>query len=149
MTATVMLGTKKPRKIVVVAQSHARLRHELPKVFSADELQQIADGDDSLGAGIAQITDKAYAALAILSPSLAQVMPLWEWQGYGSADAAATGEYDGDADNAPTVAQIVDAFDAALEENGLKKLGSLLTLGGDMRGLVGEVASRPPANGRT
>lgn len=149
MTASILIGTRKVHRIPITAQSHARLRHEVPKILTADELDQLVDGDGkvSLGKQIAGFTDKAYRLLCVLAPLLASTMPEHEWQGYGSAEAMAAESYDGDQDNAPSIDQIVSAFDTALEVNGLKRLGSLIGLARDGQALLGG-GDLPPANGR-
>lgn len=147
MAATIRIGDQ---VVPIVAQPHARLRHLIPKELSAEELQGLADADpNDAAAQISAITGKAYRLLCVLAPKLADVMPEYAWEGYASREAMDTGEYDeAAAAKSPTVAQIVDAFDIALEVNGLKKLGGLMGIGGDFKALLGEVG-RPPANGRT
>jgi hypothetical protein len=75
-------------------------------------------------------------------------MPKFAFQGYASAEAMAADEYDpGAAEKAPSVPQIVDAFDTALEVNGIKRLGDLISTARLGQSVLGG-AGRPPASAR-
>lgn len=156
MTRTIEIGT---HRVPITAQAWPRLKHLIPKELSAAELEQLsADGDENaegpsdLATQLAMIGGKAYRLLVILAPAVGDAMPEHEWHGYASEEAMARDEYDDEAAaKGPSLAQIVDAFDVALEINGMKKLGQLLSLASSTQGLLGSVgggAATPPANGR-
>jgi hypothetical protein len=117
------------RRIPVVAQKHARLRHYL----GADDFQKVFSKD---------YAHESYRILSILIPAIphgvpdldtpgkysVDPLPEWEWEGYASEEAWRNGEYDESKDNSPTGAEIVDLFEKALMVNGANRLGNLLTL---------------------
>lgn len=108
----ITLGDK---KIPVVAQRHARLRHYLSNTdFS--ELMTANYGPES------------YKLLSVLVPALPEAMPEWEWNGYGSSDAEEAGEYVEALDRSPTTEEIVVAFETVMKVNGAGRLGKIMDL---------------------
>ncbi|MBA2726478.1 MAG: hypothetical protein H0U53_10850 [Actinobacteria bacterium] len=99
----------------VVPQKHARLRHNL----SAADFQALMSSNYG---------HEAYRVLGILIPQLHQVMPEWEFQGFGSEEAWKSDAYDEALDNGPTTAEIVEAFKQALIVNGAGELGKIIDL---------------------
>jgi hypothetical protein len=136
MTVTVQLG--KHTGIPVVPQKHARLRHRL----SADDLQSILSKDYG---------PEAYRVLCVVVPALATAMPEWEFDGYASEEAARDGNYEEDADDSPTVAQIFEAFNQVIQVNTgghLGKLTSILQLGQRAVSFqAGQEQQMPPSQG--
>lgn len=63
-----------------------------------------------------QVLEKAYDFLALFIP---EMMPRWEFEGYGAPSAFENKEYDEAADRSPSPDQIIDAFEAALRVNRL------------------------------
>lgn len=100
--------------VPVYPQRHAYLTNKLGKWFA--ELTQSGDdvGSDDV---MAWVMGNSYEVLSVLIPTLPKRMAKWEWDGYGSADAAAAGDYDESQDKSPTVPQIIDAFNVAIEVN--------------------------------
>lgn len=111
-TDTVRIGD---HVIPVVAQRHARLR----RLLSAEDFEKIMSAD---------YASESYRVLSILIPELPRAIPLWEWEGYGSQDAMDRDEYVEDADQSPTTAEIVDAFETALMVSGADRLGKIVNL---------------------
>lgn len=114
------------RKIPVVAQKHARLRHLLRE----DDFRRIMSKD---------YAEESYRVIAILIPAILPKnnpngIPEWEWDGFITRDAwekYKAGEadtYDEDNDPSPTTAEIVDAFEKALMVSGANRLGKILGL---------------------
>lgn len=114
------------RKIPVVAQKHARLRHRL----KAEDFQRIASKDYST---------ESYRVLSVLIPALLPEnnpngIPEWEWDGFVTRDAwerwkdGDENAYDEKKDPSPTTAEIVDAFERALMVSGANRLGKILGL---------------------
>lgn len=152
---TFTLGLRTERKVTVTAQSHARIRILLPRVFSSDELTKLVAAFDAEHFDVADIsrtmidiTGKAYAVLEVLAPAIREAMPEHEWQGFRSAEALAQGDdaYDPDHDNAPGVEQIINALDVALQVNGLRRIGELVGTARDAADVFGG-SSSPPASG--
>lgn len=116
---TVMLGD---HEIEVPEQRIGRLTNRTADLFS-DAFGALADFDSqadgaNVGADLAKVgREKCYAALCLLMPKLEQRMPVWEFAGYGSAEAMEAGEYDEDKDRSPTWPQITRAFRTAKSVN--------------------------------
>lgn len=93
-------------------QRHAYLRHRL-----GDELGRLGDveavADENL---LDQVTQKAYEFLSVFIPD---IMPRWEFEGYGSPSSFEAREYDEAADRSPSPDQIIGAFEMALRVNRL------------------------------
>src|SRR4051794_10748633 len=79
-------------------------------------LQELLDLDLAGGTGglVQGLGGNAYRLLKVFIPDL---MPEWEWQGYGSPTAAERNEYDEEADRSPTFEQIVVAFEGVMAVN--------------------------------
>lgn len=103
------------KKIPVVAQRHARLRHYLGN----QDFGKLMSGD--YGA-------ESYQLLSVLVPALPEAISLWEWDGYGSQEQAEQGNYIEDADCSPTTDEIVVAFETVLKVNGAGRLGKIMDL---------------------
>lgn len=123
------------RRIPVVAQKHARLRHYL----SSEDFQKVLSRDYG---------HESYRILCILIPAIpngvpnldnpniytVEPLPEWEWEGFASEEhwqAYKRGDrdaYDDAHDRSPTGAEIVDLFEKALMVNGADRLGNLLSL---------------------
>lgn len=88
---------------------------------SFGSLTQLEDTDSAstdLGADMVKLgREKCYDALCLLMPQLAKRMPVWEFAGYGSAEAMEAGEFDEDKDRSPTWPQITRAFRTAKAVN--------------------------------
>lgn len=101
-------------EVPVYPQRHAYLTNKLGKwMTSMIGSEGNLDTDDAL----AFLGGRAYEVLSVMIPTLPKRMPKWEWDGFGSADAAQAGEYVEEEDKSPTVPQIVDAFNAAIAVN--------------------------------
>ena len=149
-TQSIKVGTRTVKTVPISPQSHARLRIKLPQVLSADELTTVRDtfaADevkvDDLAAFLLRFTGKAYAVLLVLAPALEAAMPEHEWQGFGSPEAMAAGEYVDEDDNAPSYDQMLGAFDTALQVNGMKRLGALVSTARDVNVLFGGPGGPP------
>lgn len=103
------------KKIPVVAQRHARLRHYLGN----QDYKVLMSGN--YGA-------ESYQLLSVLVPALPGVIALWEWDGYGSQEAAEQGTYVEEQDRSPTTDEIVVAFETVLKVNGAGRLGKIMDL---------------------
>jgi len=102
----------------VQPQRHAYLKRELRKfVENLSSLGETAV-DDLLDVG----TDQVYKLLAVLIPDL---MPKWEWDGYGTPQAAERDEYHQEADRSPTAPEIKGALQAAVQVNEFDWVGQL------------------------
>ncbi len=110
MTEMVTIGK---HTVPVVPQKHAKLRHQL----SADDFSNLLSKD---------YARHAYRLLGILVPALPEVMPEWEFEGYASEEAWKNEEYVMDADEGPTTAQVIDAFEKALMVSGADRVGKLV-----------------------
>jgi hypothetical protein len=111
------------REYTVVAQRHAYLQRQLgPR---AREVAELAGGDTAefIKAG----TTGYHKMLQVFIPDL---MPIWEWEGYASATAMDTDQYDEEADKSPTIDQMVVAFQAVAAVNRLDLVGKLKELVG-------------------
>lgn len=101
-------------EVPVYPQRHAYLTNKLGKWFGTIiGSQQELEGVNTLGF----LGERTYEVLGVMIPTLPKRMPKWEWDGYGSADAAERGEYVEDDDKSPTVPEIIDAFQVAIEVN--------------------------------
>lgn len=97
---------------VIHPQRHAYLRHRLGEQIEAlGEVDPVADANL-----LDQVIEKAYEFLSVFVPDL---MPQWEFEGYGSPSAWEAKEYDEAADHSPSPDQIIAAFEAALRVNRL------------------------------
>ena len=104
------------------AQRHAYLEHRLGPAISG----AIARGEGVGADGILRwLGDGVYDALIALIPALASRMPLWQFRGYGSADAYAAGEYDAELDQSPSLPEIKEAITVAMAVNGIDELVKL------------------------
>jgi hypothetical protein len=108
----ITLGDK---KLPVVAQRHARLRHYLSKTDFSVLMS-------------AQYGPESYKLLSVLVPTLPETMPEWEWNGYASAEAEKVGDYVESSDRSPTTEEIVVAFETVLKVNGAGRLGKIMDL---------------------
>ena len=102
----------------VQPQRHAYLKRELRGFVEG--LSDLGDTsvDDLLDVG----TDQFYALLKVLIPDL---MPKWEWDGFGSPNAAERDEYEREADRSPTPPEIKGALQAAINVNEFDWVGQL------------------------
>lgn len=103
------------RKIPVVAQRHARLRH----LLKAEDFQAILGADYSR---------EAYRVLGVLIPALPDAVPEHEWEGFASREAMDADDYDEAHDTSPTPAEIIAAFEMAVKVNGGGRLGKIVEL---------------------
>lgn len=111
-TKTVKIGD---HQIPVTAQRHARLRRQL----SAEDFEKVLSGD---------YASESYRVLSVLIPALPQAIPLYEWEGYASQEAMDKDEYDEASDKSPTTAEIIDAFETAINVSGADRLGKIVNL---------------------
>jgi hypothetical protein len=108
---TVQLGNK---TFEVIPQSHAYIGKKIPKAFEG--LGAGFDGDLSIEGLHAHMGGSTHKLLKVFIPRL---MPEWEFMGYATQRAQEEGEYDEDADHAPSVPQIRRALEVCFEVNGL------------------------------
>lgn len=103
-------------EIPVYPQRHAYLTNKMGTWMST-----ITDAGDDVSGGqlLGFLGERSYEVLSVLIPTLPKRMPRWEWDGFGSAEAAALGRegYDEEQDNSPTVPQIIEAFETAIKVN--------------------------------
>lgn len=92
---------------IMVPQRMGRLRVEIPKAVSGIENLEGAKGFGDL---LDILGDRAYALLKIFIPEL---MPAWEFAGYPTQEAQASGEYREEYDKSPDPGQVQDAIAAA------------------------------------
>lgn len=105
----------------VVPQKLGRLKRQL-----GHTLDNLADSTVERDNFLGMIGDQAYTILAVFIPDL---MPKWEWDGYGSESAADEDLYDESGDRSPDADQIVTAFQVAMKVNRLdlfKHLGQIV-----------------------
>lgn len=109
--------------VMVVSQRHARLR------FHADRLgfNSVEEFLLALALPVDGGHDR-FKLLCVAIPELAQKMQRWEWDGFGSQEAAETKIYDEDQDRSPSYDQIVAAGHAVVEVNGVGRLGKIVGL---------------------
>lgn len=120
----------------VVAQRHAYLERRLGPQF-AEAVSLVSGGASQL---IASGSEGYHGILSIFIPDL---MPLWEWRGFGSLSAyeqttlwkttdgsQGTDQYDERQDKSPDLDQMVEAFEAVSEVNRIDMLGKLKELAG-------------------
>lgn len=122
--------------IPVVPQRHAKLRN----LMRSGDFEKLASADYG---------PEAYRLLVAFIPAI-EVIPLWEWEGYGSQEAMDADSYDDTLDKSPTTAQIVDAFEAVVEVSGGDRLGKLLGLVTTVQALGAtetQTPSLPPSSG--
>lgn len=101
-------------EVDVLAQRHAYLENKLGKWFGT--FVESSQGLDS-GQLLNFLGGNVYEVLSTLIPTLPKRMPSWEFDGFGSAEAAANKDYDETLDKSPTVPEIIEAFEAAIEVN--------------------------------
>lgn len=108
----------------VVPQRHAKvLRRLMGKdgVFASFEEFASLAGDDESGTDLDKflhaIGGKLYDTLLIFIPDL---MPRWEFEGYGSEGHFERDEYVEELDRSPSSPQIQTAFETIIQVNGLK-----------------------------
>lgn len=121
MSRKVTLGR---HEYTVVAQPHARIFRGLPRIF--EEMGGLDEGADLTDAtsAVNALGDRVHDVLRLFIPDL---MGKPEFLGYASQQAMDADEYDEAAVNAaPTMPQIIEAFEAAIDVNGGRRLGELL-----------------------
>lgn len=109
----------------LLPQRHAKLLRRLlgkKGVFSSfEEFADLSRADDDGEVDFEKFLHvsegKLYEVLSVFIPDL---MPRWEFEGFGSEKHMADDEYDEGMDRSPTGPQIEDAFQAAIQVNGLK-----------------------------
>lgn len=110
----------------VVPQRQARLLRRLfgPEgVFgSLDELTDELTENTSFSSLYEMVGGRMYEVLKVFIPDL---MPRWEFDGYGSQGHADQDEYNEDMDRSPTHPELLEALDAAIKVNGLTWLRRL------------------------
>jgi hypothetical protein len=117
--ATIKLGQ---HELAVVPQKHARLKHGAKRLgFNSVEDYFVAL---AVPAGAAE----RYDLLNLAIPDLEQKIPRWEWDGYGSAEAAERDDYQESGDRSPDYDQIVAAGHKVIEVNGVGRLGKIVGL---------------------
>lgn len=105
--------------VSVVPQRHAYLKYRLGPTITA----ALKRGEGVAGAEILDVLDEGvYDILCALIPALSSRLPLWQFLGFGSAEALATGEYDETADQSPDIPEIEAALKTALQVNGIDRL---------------------------
>lgn len=106
----------------VVDQPLPYLKHELGALF-----ETLTETDIDASNVLDFLSGKAYELLHIF---IADLMPLWEWNGYATAHAMEAGEYDAvAARNGPTPSQIKLAITVCMKVSGLdayKMLGKIV-----------------------
>lgn len=120
-TNKVTLGA---REYTLVPQPHAVILRKFPKVFA--DAQDLGSMEiDSIDGVIMLLGDRVYDALKLFIPNL---MSKHEYHGFVSQEAMDAGSFDeGYAmEHAPTLPQVFDAFETAMEVNGGKRLTALL-----------------------
>lgn len=109
----------------IVQQRHQRIERALigkdGVLSSLEDLSQVGESS-----GLSDLTslagEKLYDVLKVFIPDL---MPRWEFRGYGSDEAEARDEYAEHMDRSPSVPQISAAFRAAIDVNGLEFVGKV------------------------
>lgn len=126
---------------VIHPQRHAYLRHRL-----GDELEKLGEFEPVADQNfLDQIIEKAYEFLSVFIPD---VMPRWEFEGYGTPTAWEEREYDEAADHSPSPDQIITAFESALRVNRLDLVKHLKTWVGEdylraqVQVMIGELTTR-------
>jgi hypothetical protein len=114
MSGTPTIVTLGDAEVPVYPQRHAYLQNKVGKW-----MQSLVDnqGDLNTADALAFLGGNAYEVLSVMIPSLPKRIPRWQWDGYGSAEAAEAGEYDEEQDSSPTIPQIVEAFNTAVAIN--------------------------------
>lgn len=134
--AEVELGA---HRYTIVPQKIGRLRRKLRDAFSPEDGEEISEDEaleiageiaeateDGRGEDIVeQLGNQAHTVLEVFVPNL---MPKYEWLGYGSQEAQEKDDYDDVRDNSPDIPQIVDALAAAMHVNKLDLLKQLKDL---------------------
>jgi hypothetical protein len=110
-------------EVDVFAQRHAYLENKLGKWFAAlaESSQQNLDVNNLL----AFLGGQTYDVLVVMIPTLGRRMPRWEFDGYGSQEAWEAKDYDEQLDKSPTVPEIVNAFEVAIQVNRFNVFGAL------------------------
>lgn len=127
-SGTVTLGA---HDYTVVAQPHAVILRKLPKVVTGTTDLGGLDPDTTPAGLVTLLGERAYDALKLFIPNL---MPRYEFHGFRSQevfDADTNGDDSGwdeeyALEHAPTLPQMFNAFDVAIEVNGGKRLKDLL-----------------------
>jgi hypothetical protein len=113
---------------LVVPQRHTRLTRRLFSdggVFASIQDLTTLNTEEGLDSIIGALGGKIYEVLEVFIPDL---MPRWQFEGYASEQFAADGQYDEEADRAPTVPEIKNALVVAIRVNGLDWIGQLKQL---------------------
>lgn len=104
----------------IVPQRQARLYRKLfgPKgvVQELQNMDSLFGEESSFDSFFSVISDRLYAVLLVFIPDL---MPEWEFEGYGSPTAAENDEYDDEGDRSPTHPQVIEALQTAVQVNGI------------------------------
>jgi len=108
--------------VLVVPQKHAYLTHRLgPAITQALQAGEGIAPDKMLE----WIGNGVYDALCALIPALGSRMSQWQFMGYGSAEAMASGTYDEAADQSPSILEIKEAITVGMAVNGIDELVKL------------------------
>lgn len=108
----------------VLPQPHPRITRTLPALLIEHQAQL---NTSDLPGFVASLGDGTHAVLKVFIPEL---MPAWEFAGYPSQAAYEAGEDDPEAHAlAPSLPQILAAFDAAFSVNGGQRLTDVLGKG--------------------
>lgn len=125
----------------LVPQRHAYLQHKL-----GEKLGSLGDVEPIAGAAmLGQLTGQVYELLKVFIPNL---MPRWEFEGFGSPGAMEEGKYEEEADRSPTPDQIITAFEMAMKINRLDLVKHLKEIVGtdflvaQMRVMIGEATAK-------
>lgn len=101
--------------IPVFPQKIGRLKH----MMKPGDIQRVISPD---------FDSESHRVLSILIPAVADRIPLWKWEGYGSQEAKDAGEYVESVDMSPTTDDIALAFQTALMVGGARRLGKIMGL---------------------
>ena len=118
-------------QLPVVPQRHAYLRNKL----SAADFENIMSENYAA---------ESYRLLSILIPELPNVIPIHEWEGFGSREQMEAGEYSEELDKSPTTAEIVNAFKTAFLVSGADELGKIVDLVQTGVAVQGSMQSQTP-----
>lgn len=105
-------------------QRHAYLRRKLSKLADSLTDMNVAEGEtaDVANSLFDLLEDRAYEVLKVFIPDL---MPQWEFEGYGSKESMENDSYDEDADRSPSMPQITNAFRQIVKVNDFDWVGQL------------------------
>lgn len=106
----------------VVPQRVGRLKRHLGRAFA--DIQDLSFND--VASFVDESLERAHRILAVFIPDM---MPVWEFCGYGSRSAyEGSDDSDDDGDFGPTVPEIVGAFEVVMRVNRFDLLGHLKAL---------------------